>query len=152
MLVKEIMTSDVQYVTKKDSILKVAELISVNRFHGVPVVEDGKVVGIITERDFFAKDTVDLYLPSIIKFFKEAEINEKLPAERKEKMDKLLNAKTEDIMTEKCVTILADMRVEDLVNFFRETGFATLPVVDADEKIIGIVTVGDIIRLIKIQP
>jgi CBS domain-containing protein len=49
----EIMTRNVVTVTPDTSIMEVARLLLEHRIGGVPVVEDGRVVGVITESDLF---------------------------------------------------------------------------------------------------
>jgi CBS domain-containing protein len=49
----EIMTRDPVTVTPDMPIIDVARLLLDNRIGGVPVVEDGQVVGVITESDLF---------------------------------------------------------------------------------------------------
>jgi len=63
---------------------------------------------------------------------------------------KLLDAKVEDIMSRNCVTVMADMRVEDVMEFFKTTKFSTFPVTDEKNLLIGIVTLADILGSIKI--
>ena len=49
----EIMTHTVVTVTPDTSIMDVARLLLEHRIGGVPVVEDGRVIGMITESDLF---------------------------------------------------------------------------------------------------
>jgi CBS domain-containing protein len=50
-LVKEFMTENPQSVSPDESILKVAQLFINGRFHRYPVVENGRLVGLISRRD-----------------------------------------------------------------------------------------------------
>jgi len=72
MKINEIMTKDVICVKEDTPILEIAEIVSEKKIHGVPVVdENDKVVGIITETDFFTKDSSNMvYMPSMIDFIK----------------------------------------------------------------------------------
>lgn len=150
MQVKDIMTKNVISVSPETKITEVAEIIFKNKFHAVPVVEDGKVVGIITETDFFTKNSDNFFLPSYIKFLEENIPDEKLSSDQQEKLEKLLNAQARDIMTSDCVTILADMKIQDLLEFFKTTKFMTIPVVDEKNSLIGIVTFSDILGMMGI--
>ncbi|OUM97762.1 MAG: hypothetical protein BAA04_03290 [Firmicutes bacterium ZCTH02-B6] len=51
--VEEIMTRDVVTVTPETSLADVAKLMIDRKIGGLPVVEDGRVVGVITESDAF---------------------------------------------------------------------------------------------------
>ncbi|MDQ1284483.1 MAG: hypothetical protein QG620_831 [Patescibacteria group bacterium] len=150
MKVKDIMTKEVVSVSPETKVTEVAAIMSKNRFHGVPVVEKGKIVGIVTESDFFTKDSGNLYLPSYINFLESAKLAEDLPEEKKEKVGKLIDARALDIMKKECVTILQDMDVRDLLSFFRETKFNSLPVTDEDDNLVGIVTLADVLGMIKV--
>jgi len=68
------MTKNVSFVSPDTKITDVAEIMFKNRFHGLPVLDNDKIVGIITETDFFTKDAANLYLPSYISFLKENKI------------------------------------------------------------------------------
>ena len=54
------MTKDVEVVQKNDTIFEVACILSNNEFHSLPVVEDEKLVGIVTTTDLI-KYLVDQY-------------------------------------------------------------------------------------------
>lgn len=150
MQVKDIMVKEVVTVDPETRITEVAKILFENRFHGVPVVKDGEIVGIITETDFFTKDSENFFLPSYIKFL-EKNVNIKdLSGDQQGNVAKLFGAKATDIMSKNCTTIFEDMKLEDLLEFFKTTKFTTLPVVDEKNSLVGIVTVSDIINLIKV--
>jgi CBS domain-containing protein len=52
-LVEEFMTKDVVSVSPDDPIIKAASIIMTKGIHRVPVVEDGKLVGIVSRRDIY---------------------------------------------------------------------------------------------------
>ena len=149
LLVRDVMTKKVVSVSPETGIVEIADLIFKNRFHGVPVIESGKVAGIVTETDFFTKDASILFLPSYINFLKENKIKEDLPPEKREEVEKLINTKAKDIMTPDCVTIFQDMQIKDLLQFFRTTKFTSLPVTDEDNRMVGIITLSDILGLLN---
>jgi len=146
--VSDIMSENVVFVTPETRITEVAEILFKNRYHGLPVLDNGKIVGIITETDFFTKDASNLHLPSYISFLKENRIVEGLPKEIESSVHTLLNARAKDIMTPDCVSILKDMDLHALLEFFKTTKFYTLPVIDETESLVGIVTQSDIIGLL----
>lgn len=145
------MSENVVFVAPETKITEVAEILFKNRYHGLPVLEHGKIVGIITETDFFTKDMANLHLPSYISFLQENRIVEGLPKEIESSVRALLNIRAKDIMTPNCVSILRDMDLHALLEFFKVTKFYTLPVIDETESLVGIVTQSDIIGLLKGQ-
>ena len=147
MKVKDIMTAEVVSTNPRAKVLNVADLLFKNRFHGMPVVEDEKVVGMITENDFFTKGKTSFYLPSYIKFLKEAKITNTFSLDKEKSISQLLNARVEDIMTSGCVSVGPEMDVEELLEIMKKTKFNTIPVTDPDKKLRGIVTLMDVIGL-----
>lgn len=49
--IPQVMANDVVGVTSKTTIKEVAQLLATNEFHALPVVDDGKLVGIVTTTD-----------------------------------------------------------------------------------------------------
>lgn len=145
MKVSNIMTRSVVTVKQDASLKEAAGILAKLRIHGMPVVDaDNKVVGIITESDFFAKDASNIYLPTFLDFVS------------KDKEDSLgfghreLSEKTNvaDIMTKKCLTINQDAAVQDLIYKFKDSTFNSIPVVDGAGRLVGIVTTIDVINLL----
>jgi CBS domain-containing protein len=149
MKIKEIMIYDVTFVKPDTLISEVADLIFKNNYHGVPVVENNKVIGIITEDDFFLKNYDDLFLPSYIQFLTENKATDNLPANVKDKIKKLLGARAKDIMSSDIITVSDDMDVESLMKTIKETKYTTFPVTDKEKNIKGIVTLSDILGIVR---
>jgi CBS domain-containing protein len=149
MKIKDIMTKDVISVGPNDSISKVSDILFQNRFHGLPVVEGKKVVGIITEDDFFLKNYDDLYLPSYIRFIKENRIADNLPKETQEKIKRLLGAQVKDLMTANPLAISMETEIPEFMNLIKKTKFTTFPVVDENKDLAGIVTLADVLGTVR---
>ena len=58
--IEQVMTKDVKVVQKTDTIYDVATILSKNEFHSLPVLENEKLVGIVTTTDLI-KYLVDQY-------------------------------------------------------------------------------------------
>lgn len=149
MKVQDVMTQDVIYTSPETSISEVADMIFRNKFHAIPIVEDSKVVGIITEDDFFLKGYNDTYLPSFIRAMQQNKAEDKVPGDIKEKMKKLLEAKASDLMTKDPMCVPQDLPVAELMEMINKTKFTTFPVVDKNNAIQGIVTLIDVIGTMK---
>lgn len=150
MKVKDIMTKDVMTVSSDYGIDQVANLLIENRIHGLPVVDDGKLVGIITETDFFVKDSFNFHLPSYIDFIRKTKFSGKMSSTEKKQIAELINSTARDIMTEQCVTVQVEDEIEKLLGVFKNTRFSTVPVVDENGELRGIVTRSDVIRTIRL--
>jgi CBS domain-containing protein len=151
MQIKEIMTKNVITVEPDTRIAKVAEILFQNRIHAVPVMEGEKIAGIIAENDLFTRDSRNVFLPSYINFMEGTKMADKLNSEDQAKLDKLMNIEAKDIMSKNCFTIKEDADISSLLEIFRTTKYATVPVMNNEEKLVGIVTIFDIVGLIKSQ-
>jgi CBS domain-containing protein len=147
--VKDIMTKDVISVSLDTKITDVADILFKNRFQGVPVLSGGKIMGMILQKDFFTRDSSNPYLPSYFKFLRENKEKQKLSKEETDKVDRLLNSEAKDIMSEDYVSILQDMDIQSLLFFFRTTKFPSIPVIDDKNNLVGIITVSDVLNLLK---
>ena len=102
MKVSDIMTGEVITVNKGTSLKDAAGILAKFRIHGMPVVDsNNKVVGILTESDFFTKDSSNIYLPTFLDFIK----SEPKPDEDGANTDLEKITRVVDIMTEKCLTV-----------------------------------------------
>jgi CBS-domain-containing membrane protein len=150
MQVKDLMTKEVILVNINTKIREISQILTRHAIHGVPVIDDNDLIaGIITESDFFIKDIPDLYLPSYIEFMKKAELAATIDKEEKEKIEKLMNATANDIMTTDPITVRPDDRSDEVIRLFKDNHLFTIPVIDESRKVVGIITVADIIRLFK---
>ena len=146
MKVSEIMTKDVITVSEDTPLKEAAGILAKMHIHGMPVVGEGKkLLGIITESDFFMKDSSNIYLPTFLDFVNEGQ-TPKADSKETEKIKKI--TKVKDIMTYDCETVEADMPVASLVYLFKEKNFNSFPVVDEQRKLVGMVSVFDIIKLL----
>ena len=152
MRVNDIMTRKVFFVFPETKIREAAALMEEYRVHGLPVVEEEKVVGIVTETDFFVRGLSGFYLPSYIDFIKNIKMTDYVGNNdrKNEKIKKVLNIRVKDIMTKKCITVSSDMTVKKLFEMFNKTKLQVFPVVKKDKTLVGIVTLMDFIKLLKI--
>lgn len=148
MKISEIMTSEVITVGEYMPVTEVAKIVSENKIHAVPVVDaDNKVLGIITETDFFTKgDASMVYMPSLIDFVKSGKIDYKEGEE--DVISNVINAKARDIMSIKCENISPDMELSEFVKLIKEKSFNSYCVVDNNNVLLGIMTVADAIKLL----
>lgn len=150
--VKDIMTREVISVGPNEPLQKVAALLTSHRIHGVPILEGGKIVGIITETDFFTKDSSNIYLPSYIDFMRKMRVANEMSGSRREMVDRLMQAKARDIMSSPCQTVSEELSVKELIRKFKETGLSVFPVVDEQDSMKGIVAIADVLKSFESTP
>lgn len=146
MNIADIMTKEVITVSKETPLKEAAGLLAKFRIHGFPVVDSlNRVEGIVTESDFFTKDSSNIYLPTFLEFIREENKGafEKTGSEEAENMTKV-----GDIMSTECVTVQPDTPIEKAIQLFKDKGFNSMPVTDKNGILVGIVTIMDIIKLL----
>jgi CBS domain-containing protein len=145
MKVGDIMTRDVITAKRDMSLKEAAGLLAKFRVHGLPVVDgENKVIGIIAESDFFTKDESNIFLPTFFDFIERGSKGDMDDSESEKIRQK---NKVEDIMTADCVTVKENFEIKDLIGIFRDKNFNSVPVVDDQGALIGIVAILDVIKL-----
>lgn len=139
--IDRVMVTGVISVFPEESIVVVAERMADRHIHGLPVIDGNRrVLGIVTERDFFVDERLHLHLPSFMKFMRKALIPKTLDAEDEEAVRGMLDLTARDIMTSPCVTVRSDETIEKAIVLCAQKHIRTLPVVGADGTLVGIVT------------
>ena len=132
--VSTIMSTELKSVAPDDPVARIDELFREHRIHHVPVVsKDENVLGVISKSDF-------LYL---LRGFTDNE------TDRFRKQAMLRAFKVEEIMTKEVTTIHQDTPIKKAVELLAENRFRSLPVIDDQGIIRGIVTTHDIVDLVN---
>jgi CBS-domain-containing membrane protein len=145
--VKDIMTTDVISVKLDTEILEAARILLKKRFNGLPVVDDiGKVVGIICQSDLVAQEK-SLPIPTLFTF-----LDGFIPLTSVKKMEseiqKIAAITVRDAMTKNPVTVKTNTRIETVAALMADKKFHTLPVLDDDGILVGIIGKEDLLRTI----
>jgi CBS-domain-containing membrane protein len=144
---KEIMTTEVITVSPDTDIAHAAELLLEKGFNGIPVVEDdGKLVGIICQSDLIAQQK-SLPIPSIFTLL-DGLIPLTSPKHLEKAIKKISATRVEDAMTPKPMTIGPETSLEALASLMVDKSFHTLPVVDDEGKLVGVVGKEDVLKTI----
>lgn len=151
MFIRDVMTKEVISVFPDSSVEEVAQIIIKNRIHGVPVIEGKKLIGIITETDFFTKGSIAVYLPDYISFLKNDTIIGKISDTEEKKLKLLLKTKAKDIMSSPCITVNKDADVSEFLKLVKEKKLMSVPVVGNKKNLVGIITLADIINIVNIK-
>lgn len=126
MFVRERMTVNPLTVTETTPVFEAGELMRKNNIARLPVIKDGKLVGIITQEDLLKVS------PSQATTLSVWELNYVLS-----------KIQVKDGMTKNPVTISPDATLEEAAMLMRDKKVGALPVVE-DGKLIGIITESDI--------
>lgn len=135
MLIKDWMTKDPIVVLPTTSIMKAAKKMKENKVRRLPVVdEEGRLAGIVSDRDI-----------------KEASPSKATTLDMHELYYLLSEIRVADIMTKDPLSVRPDETVEKAAVVLMRNRIGGLPVVDEDNKVLGVITDSDVFKvLIKI--
>jgi len=121
MQVKEVMTADPACCISETALQEVAQLMIDHDCGEIPVVKNKETklpIGVITDRDIVCRTVAQGLNP--------------------------LDLTVADCMSKPCVTVTADMSIEECSKIMEENKIRRVPVVDADGSCCGIVALADI--------
>lgn len=130
MKVSAMMTKDVETLDRNDTLSLAGDIMEMKRFRHLPVMEDGEMVGIISQRDLL-----------------HAGLSSAMGFGSKAKGEYMKAVFVKEVMTNDVVTIGADAEVKEAARKMLKKKIGCLPVV-AKSKLIGLISESDIIRII----
>ncbi len=143
--VASIMTGEVVSVGPSATVADVARLMIQHGVSGIPVIESGQIVGIVTERDLVAQEmemdapAYGTFLDAVFKF----------PWDKSEdELRHILATTAGELMTSEVVTVSPATTVREAAGLMYKRHLNPLPVVDDQGHLVGIVSRSDIIRLL----
>lgn len=149
MKIKDIMTTNVIFCIPDDLVKDAARLMREHEVSGIPIVEEGKVLGIITENDILKLLEVpernsQLWLPSPFEII-EVPIRELISwEEAKHALDNKGALNVGDVMSHPAITARPDESLETVASRMVKHKINRVPVVE-DGMLVGIVSRQDII-------
>jgi len=129
MFVEQRMTSHPITITSTATIADASELMRANKFRRLPVVDGGKLVGVVTDRDLRAVSPSPATTLSIF------ELNYVLA-----------KMQIKDTMKKKVITIKVDATVEEAALLLYNHRIGGLVVVDKYDAVVGVITETDIFK------
>lgn len=126
------MTTPVVTVEMDDNLAVVKEIFDHTHFHHLAVLEEGRLYGVLSDRDLFKAISPGVGTP--------AESNHDRAA---------LTRRAHQIMSRRPVVIEQEQDVSDALRLFEERHVSCLPVVDADQNLVGILTWRDLLQSMR---
>jgi CBS domain-containing protein len=130
MRVRELMTTDVATIGRNDTLAAAGELMRTRRFRHLPVVEENRVVGMLSERDLFR-----------------AALSTALNFGQKAQQEFLKTILVKEVMTDEVVTIGPEAEVKEAARLLLERRIGSLPVLEGG-SMVGIVSETDLLKVI----
>lgn len=120
----QVMTPDPATIGPQTSVAEARRLLNSNVINHLPVVEDGRLVGIISSSDFLKLHLLDGKLPIV----SDATVNQ--------------------IMETKVIVVNKNATLRDAAEKLSVGGFHALPVIDRKRHLVGMVTSSDLIGVL----
>jgi CBS domain-containing protein len=118
MKVRDIMTREVKIVSPADALQSAAQLMEKNDFGMVPVGENDRLVGMLSDRDITVRGVARGLAPD--------------------------RATVRDVMTTEVKYVYDDESVDDVSRHMSELQVRRLPVLNREKRLVGIVSLGDL--------
>jgi CBS domain-containing protein len=131
MQVREIMSKNIEVVDRNDNLRAVEERMATKQLRHLPVLEQGEVVGIVTQRDLF-----------------KAAMSSTMGYGEKAQQAYLQSVRVKEIMVYPVVTVAPDTSVAAAADILMNKGIGCLPVVEG-QQLVGIVTKTDLLRCLR---
>lgn len=129
-VVRDIMTPKVICMHEEENLERIGKGMERFKFRHLPVIDDGKLVGIVSQRDYLRASVSDLDPDFELK-----DSNLKR------------NIFVAEIMTREVVSVRPDTPLLEAAKLLRQHRFGSLPVTEADGTLVGIVTDFDFVGL-----
>lgn len=117
MLVSEVMHQGIISATINDSVKKVAALMRREDVGAIPILEDGKAVGFVTDRDIVMSCIADGFTP---------------------------DEPISHVMTEEVISIKNDQDMDEAARLMEENQISRLLVIDDQERPVGMLSLQDL--------
>ncbi len=125
MKISELMTTDVQTVGADQTIREAAGFMLRAEAGSIPVTDGDRVIGIITDRDIAVRGVAE---------------------------GRSHDTPVRDLMSDGIVCARDDDEVEDVAERMSREQVRRLPVLDSDERLVGIISLGDLARETSGEP
>ncbi len=131
MSIEKIMSKTVVTVEMDDSLKMVKDIFDNTHFHHLLVVESGKLLGVISDRDLLK--SLSPNIGTVTETPKDIAT---------------LNKRVHQIMTRKPVVLTPNAGIYDAIDIFNNQDISCIPIVDDGRKPIGILSWRDILKVL----
>lgn len=143
--VADVMSRDLITVKPQTPIKEAIQILAERNISGLPVVDDaGKLVGVLSETDLLWQETgVE---PPLYIMFLDSVIYLENPARYDQELHKALGQTVGEVMSTNPITVKPDQPLRKAAKLMQEKSIRRLAVTDDEDKVMGILTTGDIVR------
>jgi CBS domain-containing protein len=130
-VVREIMMGNPVTLKPVDTLDLANDIISLGRIRHIPVVEDGRLVGLLSERDLIGAAATQIF-----------------GLKQKRKSALLKTVLIKDVMKKKAITTRPDTPIKDAAHLMADKKIGCLPVLESG-ALVGLLTTTDILRYVE---
>jgi CBS domain-containing protein len=116
--VSDVMTRGVRSLSPQDTVVKAAQAMQELDVGAIPVCNQDRLVGIVTDRDLVVRGLAQSRLDG--------------------------NTKIDDVMSRQPLWCFEDQPVEDVIAYMNKAHVRRVPVIDRDNHLVGMVSLGDL--------
>ena len=128
---REIMMGSPVTLKPEDTLDLANDVIALGRIRHIPVVDDGRLVGILTERDLIGAAASQIF-----------------GLKQKSKSALLKTVLIKQVMKKRVITAAPDTPIKDIAHLMADKKIGCVPVVSAG-MVVGLVTTTDILRYVE---
>ena len=133
MMARDVMTPDPLTVAPTASIAEVWDMMREVEVRHVPVVQDGALVSMLSDRDLARVDLARL-----------------LRSEGADALRQALATPVVEVMTSDVISVEPDTEIGDVIGLLIDRRIGALPVIDADTReVLGIISYVDVLRALQ---
>jgi CBS domain-containing protein len=144
----DVMQTNVPTLAKGDSVARVAKLMADSGVPGLVVLDDGVIAGIITESDLVTRQS-DFTPPGVTSVL-DAVFTTDAGWDYDEEVRRALAMTAADLMTHPVYSIRAHATLGEVATLMHQYGINPVPVVDDADRLVGMVSRADIVRIIAV--
>jgi CBS domain-containing protein len=128
---REIMMGSPVTLKPEDTLDLANDVISLGRIRHIPVVDDGRLVGIITERDLIGAAAAQIF-----------------GLKQKNKSALLKSVQIKEVMKKRVISATPDTPIKEIAHLMAEKKIGCMPIMSAG-ALVGLVTTTDILRYVE---
>ena len=130
-VVREIMMGSPVTLKSEDTLDLANDIISLGRIRHIPVVEDGTLVGLLSERDLIGAAATEIF-----------------GLKQKRKSALLKTVLIKDVMKKRVISVKPDTPIKDAAHLMADKKIGCVPVVESG-TLVGLLTTTDILRYVE---
>jgi CBS domain-containing protein len=144
--VKDVMRREVPVASLSTPVAELARLMVDHRVPGVPIVEDGELVGIVTEADLIQREA-DVDLPAVGTLL-DAVIVADAGTPFEDELRRVLATTAGQLMSSPVISIRDIATLSELATLMIRRRINPVPVVNKDRRIVGLATRTGLVEMI----